>query len=146
MRKKQIVFLLILCMTLLSGCQFTGKDDLPNDFTKAEQIVISDSASVETLAVLTGADEIKAFCQSLDGKDWDITEDVPAESKRECTFDMYQTETLKAGMNPEDAEMVLLCTMYTYRDSSCFVMEFPFASFPFALPDDAAAYLHSFAK
>lgn len=152
MKNPKIAFsALIFCLTLLSGCQFVTKEtagELAEDFSKTEEITISDSATGETLAVLNGSDEIDAFCEALDNGGWHILdfEDIPPESERECVITMRQTETVKAGMDPKDAEMIQLCTLYTYRGSDCLVMEFPFASFPFTLTGPAAAYLHSFAK
>lgn len=155
--KKLIVLLLALacCAGLFSGCVSVkykpdsgfdvraGTDDLK----KTQQIKITDAATGQTLAAFDGEQEIEHFLANLDEDSWKIKDlaDMPPESERECAIILRQTETVKAGMDPADAKMTELCTMYTYRGSNCLTMEFPFASFTFTLGDSAAEYLHSFA-
>lgn len=156
--KKLVVLVLALacCAGLFSGCVAVeykpdsgfdvraGTDDLK----KTQQIRITDAATGEVLADFDSGQEIEHFLAKLDEDSWKIKDlaDMPPETERECAIVMMQTETIKAGMDPADAEMTRLCTMYTYRGSSCLTMEFPFASFTFTLGDGAAEYLHSFAK
>lgn len=158
MMKKLVVLLLALacCAGLFGGCVAVeykpdsgfdvraGTDDLK----KTQQIKITDAATGAVLAAFDSEQEIEHFLTKLDEDSWRIKDlaDTPPEAERECAIIMMQTETVKAGMDPADAEITQLCTMYTYRDSSCLTMEFPFASFTFTLGDSAAEYLHSFAK
>ncbi|MDE7243376.1 MAG: hypothetical protein K2O18_05275 [Oscillospiraceae bacterium] len=60
--KKRIVllFALIFCLASLNGCSLAAAAknyDIPD----AQQIVVSDSATGEVLATLTGEQEINAF-------------------------------------------------------------------------------------
>ena len=155
--KKLVVLLLTLacCAGLLGGCVAVeykpdsgfdvraGTDDLK----KTQQIKITDAATGKVLAVFDGEKEIKQFLGQLDEDSWKIKDlaETPPEEERECAIVMMQTETVKAGMDPADAKLTKLCTMYTYCGSNCLTMEFPFASFTFTLGDAAADYLHSFA-
>ena len=157
MKKLAVLFLLLLsCAGLLSGCLAVhynsdsgfdiqaGTDDLK----KTQRIEISDAATGEVLSVFNGEEEIKEFLGKLDEDRWRIKDlaEMPPETERECAVAMIQTETVKAGMDPADAKLVQVCTMYTYHNSNCLTMEFPFASFTFVLADSTAEYLHSFAK
>ena len=115
--------------------------------TAAYTLTVSDAATGKVLAVFDGEKEIKQFLGQLDEDSWKIKDlaETPPEEERECAIVMMQTETVKAGMDPADAKLTKLCTMYTYCGSNCLTMEFPFASFTFTLGDAAADYLHSFA-
>lgn len=155
--KKLVVLLLALacCAGLLGGCVAVeykadsgfdvraGTDDLK----KTQQIKVTDAATGAVLADFDSDQEIEHFLAKLDEDSWRIKDlaDMPPEEERECAIVMMQTETVKAGMDPADAKMTRLCTMYTYRESNCLTMEFPFASFTFTLGDSPAEYLHSFA-
>lgn len=156
--KKLVVLLLALisCAGLLSGCltvQYKADSGFDiragtDGLRKTQRIEISDAAAGTVLAEFTNEKEIEQFLGNLDEDRWhikDLTE-MPAETERECVIAMIQTETVKAGMDPADAEMAQVCTMYTYRGSNCLTMEFPFASFSFTLGDSASEYLHSFAQ
>ena len=154
--KKLVVVLLAfaVCTRLLSGClavQYKSDSGFDiragtDDLKKTQKIEITDAATGKVLSAFHGEEEIKAFLGKLDEDRWRIKDlaDLPEGVERECAIAMYQTETIKAGMKPEDAETVRLCTMYTYRGNNCITMEFPFASFTFTLEDSAAEYLHSF--
>ena len=156
--KKFFVLLLSLacCIGLLSGClavhyQSDSGFDVragTDDLKKTQKIQITDAATGAELASFDGDGDIEHFIAGLDQGSWAIRDlvETPPETERECVIVMYQTETVRAGMAPEDAELKQLCTMYTYRDSDCLTMDFPFASFTFTLSPDAANYLHSFAK
>ena len=156
--KKLIVLMLALlcCAGLLGGCVAVeykpdsgfdvraGTDDLK----KTQQIKITDAATGKVLAVFDGEREIEQFLGQLDEDSWKIKDlaETPPEAERECAIIMMQTETVKAGMDPADAKLTQLCTMYTYSGSNCLTMECPFASFTFTLGETAAEYLHSFAE
>lgn len=156
--KKLVVLLLALacCAGLFGGCVAVeykpdGGFDVragTDDLKKTQQIKITDAATGEVLASFDSDQEIEHFMAKLDEDSWKIKDlaDMPPEAERECAIVMTQAETVKAGMDPADAKMAQLCTMYTYRGSNCLTMEFPFASFTFTLGDSAAEYLHSFAK
>ncbi len=157
MKKLFVLFLsLACCIGLLSGClaihyQSDSGFDIragTDDLKKTQKIQITDAATGAELASFDGDGDIEHFIARLDKGSWAIRDlvETPPETERECAIVMYQTETVRAGMAPEDAELKQLCTMYTYRDSDCLTMDFPFASFTFTLPPDAADYLHSFAK
>lgn len=155
--KKLVVLLLALacCGGLLSGCitiQYKSDNGFDvragtDNLKKTQQVRITDAATGKVLAVFDGKQDIEHFLAKLDEDKWKIKDlkDTPPETERECVIVMMQTETVKAGMDPADAEMMQLCTMYTYRGSNCLTMEFPFASFTFTLGDSAAEYLHSYA-
>ena len=156
MKRLVVVFLTLLsCAGLLSGCLAVhynsdsgfdvraGTDNLK----KTQRIEISDAATGKLLKVFDNDTDIKEFLGKLDEDHWHIKElsEMPPETDRECAVALIQTETVKAGRKPEDAQMAQVCTMYTYRGSGCLTMEFPFASFTFTLGDGAADYLHGFA-
>lgn len=152
--KKQliVIFTLLLCTVFLSGCQVTYRSDTGLDvrseldgLTRTRQIVISDAATDAKLAQFNSKDEIEQFLENLDGDSWRIAE-LPEDAEKECAVTLYQTETIRAGMEPEDAQMVRVCTMYTCHGSNCLTMEFPVASFTFTVSDSAAEYLHRFAQ
>lgn len=151
-RQFVLLFAAVLCATLLGGCRviYTPESGLDvrtasDNLSKAQRIVISDAETGKELAVFNGGDEVGAFLDSLGGDRWKMA-DLPEDAERECVISMYQTETIKAGMKPEDAQTFQVCTLYTYRGSSHLTMDFPFMSATFTISDSAAEYLHSFAQ
>ena len=116
--------LITLCALLLCGCSVTVSDhsDGPSlTLSKAQELRIAPAGDPDAVQVIDGQKELDEFLQLLDHiltNDTYSHREVPAQAVPLGTVTFAQTETLKAGQDPEDREMEVLATLTVYEDGT----------------------------
>lgn len=136
----------LLCLLLLAGCKDTGRLSAGFDtdaFSKAQRIVVTDASGAER-AVLEEEADIDAFVEALSVEGWHVKE-LPEGLQKGGAFTLFQTETVTALMDEQEAEVREICTFQCYQDAPYLTIEVDIAdlSIPFSIPQETADYLQS---
>lgn len=119
---KKLIFSISLCALLLCGCSVTVSDHGGTDgpsltLAKAQELRIASAGDPGAVQVIDSQEELDEFFQLLDHiltNDTYSQREVPAQEVPLGTVTFAQTETLKAGQDPEDREMEVLGTLTVY--------------------------------
>ncbi len=121
--KKKAVLLMALSCILLTGCVSVGTTDAAGDQSKKKQeIQIYAGDGADWIRTLDDPDDIEDFIQDLDMENWKQGS-VPEDATVSGQFILMSEETQKLGQRKEDLEMVELCRLYLFEDSSCVKLE-----------------------
>lgn len=133
---------ILLCLLLLAGCKTVVPGDhfdAGKDIAKAQKIVLHDAAGNEK-GVLTGEAEIDAFVEAVNVEGWHMA-DLPEHLTPAGSFTLWQTETVTAFMDRDEAESVEICTFRCYQDGDCLTIEAGPVDISFTIPKASADYL-----
>lgn len=133
---------ILLCLLLLAGCKTVVPGDhfdAGNDIAKAQKIVFHDASGNEK-GSLTEEAEIDAFVEAVDVEGWHIA-DLPEHLTPAGSFTLWQTGTVTAFMDQDEAKSVEICTLRVYRSGDCLTIEAGPVDISFTIPKASADYL-----
>ena len=137
---------ILLCLLFLAGCKMVTQTNIDfdvNSFTKAQKIVVHDTAGNEK-AVLTEKADIDAFVDAVKVGGWKLAE-LPEGLTEAGSFTLWQIETLTAFVGEKEAKINEICTFRIYEDGDYLTIEAMLVDVPFAISHEAAEYLRDLA-
>lgn len=143
--KKILVVLVTILMFLFCGCQAdenTGVFDYGDDISKAREIAVISSDTLQVIKTITAKEDIEDFVLALDLKQWEL-KPLPDEAMEIGSFGLSQEETIKFGQNDNAGTLYDIATITLYNNS---YIRFEIGSLDmtFEVSEDTADYLNGY--
>jgi len=151
MKKLLVSVLFIFSITILfTACNSNDNDSFDGsewakDLRESQKIEVINAENKDTISEITDTTGIETFTNSLDIDSWEIAT-LPENAKKQMTFILYNTETVKLGQDENDVSLIEVGRIITYNNYAYITFKTDLISFDFKISDNTAEYLNSYAK